>query len=101
MIELSSESARTGSTTMLLFFLAFLFLGGAVIAFVNPGSQVWWGRSDRPRPQWQISQMNIWMFDDSDGRDPSPAGAAAIRIAGMIMLIASIVLTIKGFQQLT
>ena len=84
---------------MLLFPLAFLFLGGAVIAIVHPRSQLGPQRSTTPsmadQPDEHLDVHN------SDGREPSTAGVATIPIAGLIMFIASIVLTIKGFQQVS
>ena len=61
---------------------------------------MWWGNRNFPRPQWQMSQMNLWMYNDIDGREPSPAGIIAIRVVGCAMLVATVALAVSAFNQL-
>ncbi len=86
---------------MVAFFLAFCWALGATIALVNPRSQIWWGPTHRPRPRWQVSAVNKWMFDDIDTRKPSRAGVLATRSFGVFLLVAAVAMSIQGFQQLS
>lgn len=67
---------------------------------IAPTSEMWWGNRNFPRPQWQMSQLNLWMYNDIDGREPNPAGVVAVRVVGCLLFAASVGLTVSGFKQL-
>ena len=96
----SAHPGHTPSIALLLFVLATLAVAGSVAALVAPRSELWWGNRNFPRPQWRMSATNMWMFNDKDGRTPSPAGVVLIRAVGCVLLVAAVALTVSAVKQL-
>ena len=96
----TARAGHTPSIALLLFVMATFAVAGSLTALVAPRSELWWGNRNSPRPQWRMSATNMWMFNDKDGRTPSPAGVVLIRAVGCVLLVAAIALTVSAFKQL-
>lgn len=95
-----ARAGHTPSIALLLFVAAAFAVAGSLAALLTPASELWWGNRNFPKPRWQISPVNRWMFDDENGRTPSPAGVVFIRVFGCLLLIPAVAFTVLAFQQL-